>query len=99
MASKDLEGTLRAERLQSAPGITGLSLAPGWARHGPDVKRIGLRCRNVPKTASHSTVGIRYVNEGYRVRLPLITVSSARVLARSGVALRQFHILSYAAAW
>ena len=82
-ASKDLEGTLRATRLRSAPGITNLSLAPDWTRRGPELKRIGPWYRNVPKTASHSTVGVRYVNEAYRVRLPLITVSSVGALARS----------------
>lgn len=39
MVSKDLEGTLWDARLQSASGITGLSLAHGWTRRGPDLNQ------------------------------------------------------------
>jgi hypothetical protein len=62
-SSKDLEGTLRDLRLRSAPGIAGLSLAPGSTRRGPDLDESDHKVSQRAENASRSTVGVRYVNE------------------------------------
>jgi hypothetical protein len=60
---KDLEGTLRDARLRSAPGVTGLSLAPYWTRRGPDLNESDHKVSQRAEDCFAFDSGVRHVNE------------------------------------